>query len=54
MKKAGKRIYKRKLSGFRRILLIILTGTAKKLKFVRNLKGGEHKRSQEIGRFWDQ
>jgi hypothetical protein len=45
---------KRKLSGYSGILLIILIGAAKKLKFVRDQRGGGRWRSLKRDEFWGQ
>ena len=47
-----KKNYRRKVSGYSEILLIILIGAAKKLKFVRDPKGGGIRKSQKTEKFW--
>jgi len=46
-------IYRRKLSGFSGISLIILIGAAKRLRFALDPRGGGRQRLRKIGRFWD-
>jgi len=46
-------IYRWKLSGYSEILLMILIGAAKRLRFARDLRGGGRWRSEKTGRFWD-
>jgi len=53
MRRAAKRIYRRKLSGYSGTLLIILIGAAKRLRFARDRKGGGRRRSRKIEKFWD-
>jgi len=53
MRKAVRMVYRWKLSGYSEILLIILIGAAKRLRFVRDPRGGGRRRSRKIGRFWD-
>jgi hypothetical protein len=51
MRIAVKMIYKRRLSGYSEILLIILIVAAGKLKFVQDPKGGGMRRLQKIEKF---
>ena len=46
-------IYRWKLSGYSEILLIILLGAAKELRFARDQTGGGRWRWRKTGRFWD-
>jgi len=54
MRKAVRMIHREKLSGYSKFLLIIFIGTAKRLRFARDLRGGGWLRSQKTGSFWDQ
>jgi len=53
MRRALKRIHRRKLSGCSGISLIILIGAAERLRFARDLRGGGRRRLRKTERFWD-
>jgi len=53
MRIAARMIYRRKLSGYSEISLIILIGAAKRLRFARDLRGVGRRRSRKIEKFWD-
>jgi len=53
MRRAAGMNYRKRLSGYSGILLIISIDVANRLRYMRDLKGGGWWRSQKTQRFWD-